>query len=152
MAAPQPTPSTVALTRVLHAPIARVFAACSQPALIARWLICSGDAGATATATNTLEVGGSYRIAMARDGDVFARIEGEYTDIAPPHRLAFTWRSANVGVQNSLVRIDLRDTGAGMTELRLTHAVDPASTDGQRFTVGWTQALAHLTTLLEDTQ
>jgi uncharacterized protein YndB with AHSA1/START domain len=145
-----PYPDTVTLTRLLHAPIERVFAACSQPALIARWLICCDADNGTATATNTLEVGGRYRVQMVRGGQVFAEVDGEYTDIAPPHRLAFTWRSANVGVQDSIVRIDLRDAGARTTELRLTHAVDPASLDGQRFAVGWTQALANLLTLMEE--
>ncbi len=143
------TQPTVTLTRVLRAPIERVFAACSQPELMARWLICCDNDHGTATATNTLEVGGRYRVEMARDGQVFARIDGEYIDIAFPHRLAFTWRSANVGVQDSVVCIDLRDTGAHTTELRLTHAVDPASLDGQRFAVGWNQALANLLKLME---
>lgn len=142
-------PDTVTLTRLLRAPIARVFAACSQPALIARWLICCDGDSSTATASNTLEVGGHYRVEMSRDGKVFAQVDGEYITIAAPHHLAFTWRSANVGVQDSIVRIDLRDTGAHTTELRLTHAVDPASLDGQRFAVGWTQALANLLKLME---
>ena len=149
-----PQAATVTLTRVLRAPIERVFAACSQPELIARWLICcdnnSDTATATATAANTLEVGGRYRIDMARGGQVFAQIDGEYLDIAAPNRLVFTWRSANVGVQDSVVTIDLRNAGADTTELRLTHAVDPASLDGQRFAVGWTQALANLLTLMEE--
>ncbi len=141
--------ATVTLTRVLRAPIERVFAACSQPELIARWLICCDSNSGTATATNTLEVGGRYRVDMVRDGKVFAQIEGEYIAIAAPHRLVFTWRSANVGVQDSVVHIDLRDAGAHTTELRLTHAVDPETLDGQRFTVGWTQSLANLLKLME---
>jgi uncharacterized protein YndB with AHSA1/START domain len=139
---------TITLTRVLRAPIERVFAACSQPTLFARWLICCDDG--TASGANDLQVGGRYSIEMARGGQVFARIDGEYLDIAAPHRLAFTWRSANVGVQDSIVRIDLRDAGAQTTELRLTHAVDPDSHDGQRLAVGWTQALANLMTLMEE--
>ena len=135
------------LTRLVHAPIERVFAACSQPELFSRWLICS-DNGA-ATATNALHVGGQYSVEMARDGQVFARIDGEYLAIAAPHRLVFTWRSANVSVQDSVVTIDLRDTGAHTTELRLTHAIAPDSVDGQRFAHGWTQALANLLNLME---
>ncbi|MES2951377.1 MAG: SRPBCC domain-containing protein [Pseudomonadota bacterium] len=143
--------TTLVLTRLLHAPIERVFAACSKPELFSRWLICcdNNSGTATATATNTLQVGGHYRVEMARDGQVFARIDGEYLAIAAPHHLVFTWRSENVSVQNSVVRIDLLDTGAGTTELRLSHAIDPDSHDGKRFTQGWTQALANLLKLME---
>jgi uncharacterized protein YndB with AHSA1/START domain len=138
---------TLVLTRVVQAPIERVFAACSQPELLSRWLICSDNG--TAAARNTLQVGGHYSVEMARDGQVFAKIDGEYLKITPPHHLAFTWRSANVGVQNSVVTIDLCDTGFRTTELRLTHAINPNSLDGRRFAHGWAQALTNLLHLME---
>lgn len=139
--------ATLVLTRLVHAPIERVFAACSQPELFSRWLICCDNG--TATASNALHVGGHYSVEMARDGQVFARIDGEYLDVVAPHHLVFTWRSANVGVQDSVVTIDLRDTGSSTTELRLTHAIDPDSLDGKRFAQGWTQALANLLNLMK---
>ncbi len=135
------------LTRLVRAPIARVFAACSQPELFARWLVCRDNG--TATASNALHVGGHYSVDMVRDGQVYARIDGEYLAITAPHRLVFTWRSANVGIQNSVVTIDLRDTGDNTTELRLTHAIDPDSHDGQRFASGWTRALDNLLKQME---
>src|SRR5262249_52863139 len=95
--------SSLSLTRMLPAPIAGVFEACTRPELMSVWLVCRADG--TATALNELKLGGSYRVEMTRDGQAIGGAYGEYLEIEAPRRLVFTWNSDNAGVRDSVVTI-----------------------------------------------
>ena len=140
--------SAVFVTRLMPAAIERVFAACSQPELLSRWLVCDENGGATTT--NEFRVGGRFRIDMKREGEFLGRTEGEYLEIVAPRRLVFTWSAPHVGVTTSVVTIELNAKGDEQTELRLTHSVDPATEAGARHARGWTTALANLNQFLEE--
>lgn len=142
------TTEKVVITRILPASIERVFAACSRPELLSRWLVC-GEHG-TATVTNEFQVGGRFHIAMQLPGGGVAGAEGEYVEIVPPRRLVFTWIAAHVGVASSVVTIDLAARGAEQTELRLIHSVDPCAVAGERHARGWTTALTTLHRFLKE--
>lgn len=137
----------LSLTRVLPAPIHRVFAACTQPELLAEWLVCSEQG--SAEAENELRVGGRFRVEMRSAGRVVGSAEGQYVAIDPPHLLVFTWSSPNVGVFGSTVTIELVSLSGDRTELRLTHDLEPSSEAGARHLRGWTISLGNLAHHLE---
>ena len=116
-AAPQ---HALVVTRLLPASPERVFAAWTTPAALCRWMSPYGEAEAEVDA----RVGGRFRIVMKGPGREIEHT-GEYRELDPPRRLAFTWRSEYTGPLPSLVTVDLRPVGDG-TEMTLTHAQLPA--------------------------
>jgi uncharacterized protein YndB with AHSA1/START domain len=133
--------SVVRVTRVLPAPIDRVFAAWSSAAMLSRWFVV--DPGWTAKAACDFREGGKYRVEMHRpDGTVFVCF-GEYLEIAPPRRLVFTWSSSPIVVTNSRVTLELAPSGTG-TALTLTHELLPDDDVGRAHASGWDGTLANL--------
>lgn len=134
--------TSVRVTRLLRAEIARVFDAWSDAERMARWFVV--DAGWTAKATNNFHVGGKYRIEMHRtDGTVFLA-HGEYLEIDPPRRLVFTWSSAVPAIERSVVTIELSPKGSASTELTLVHDLLPDTDEGRAHSIGWEGSLDNL--------
>ena len=105
------------IRRELPAPVEEVFKWWSEPDLLRQWMTPVG----TAEAEIDLRVGGKLRLVM-RDGDIAIEHLGEFVEIDPPRRLAFTWRSVYTGEEGSLVVVDLEPVGERATLLRLTHS------------------------------
>jgi uncharacterized protein YndB with AHSA1/START domain len=87
------TPSdglTLRLSRTLPASRSRVWDALADPEELARWW---GPKGFTTSSVDFVpRVGESYRIAMQPpDGELF-HLDGEFREVDPPSRLAFTFR------------------------------------------------------------
>lgn len=142
--APLPAPgTTVRLERLLPAPVAEVFAAWTDPALMARWLSPTGHA----EAKTDLRVGGKFTVTMIGD-DLRLEHTGEYLVIDPPRRLSFTWSSPYTGVHPSQVDVVLTDRGSS-TLLVVEHTRLPESTRTSH-EGGWVTILEHLRTLLKD--
>jgi uncharacterized protein YndB with AHSA1/START domain len=76
--------------RVFEAPIARVFAALTDPSELAKWW---GPVGFTTPGVRIdLRVGGSYRFTMQPpEGEAF-HLSGEFLEVQAPSRLRFTFR------------------------------------------------------------
>jgi len=75
------------LTRAFAAPPARVFAAWTRPELLMRWYGARG--WRLVECTVDLRVGGAWRF-VNRHPKGEAAFHGEYLEIVPPSRLAFT--------------------------------------------------------------
>ena len=135
------------MTRVLPAPRPLVFKACTEPSELAKWW---GPRGFTAPGIELeLRVGGSYRIAMQPpDGDLFY-LSGEFVEVDPPARLAYTfrWEDPDPDDRETLVTLLLGDLGQS-TELLFTQGV--FATEGRRalHDQGWTDGLDRLHELL----
>jgi uncharacterized protein YndB with AHSA1/START domain len=132
--------------RHYKAGIAAVYAACTDPEQMKRWM---APAGAVRESEVTLDVrvGGRYRIVMhSPDGETH-RVSGEYREVVPPHRLVYTWAWESTPERLSLVTIELRAAGDG-TELVLTHQrlADRAARD--RHLEGWKTCLDMLGNLI----
>ncbi|HEU0072709.1 MAG TPA: SRPBCC domain-containing protein [Dehalococcoidia bacterium] len=104
------------ITRVLEAPIERVFAAWTDPAQMARWFFVQETW--SADVENDLRVGGAFSIKMRAEDGLQFDCGGVYQEIEPPTRLVFSWTS--YAVADTRVTIELRDAG-GATELTLIH-------------------------------
>jgi uncharacterized protein YndB with AHSA1/START domain len=143
--------SRVAIRRRLAAPCAKVFAAFVDPALVARWLRPSPEVGLRVLHYDFRE-GGSYRFAydVAAGHTVF--IGGAYREIAPPHRIVFSWLieppDEHSGIE-SQVTVTLTPSG-GATELLIHHDNFGRADAEARHAQGWAGALDHLGALLAE--
>jgi uncharacterized protein YndB with AHSA1/START domain len=133
----------VRLERLLPAPVAEVFAAWTDPALMAKWLSPTGYAEVEADP----RVGGHFRVAMISD-DVRIEHTGVYLTNEPPHQLSFTWLSPYTGGHATQVDLTLAARGEA-TLLVLTHQQLPDKTRSSHAD-GWGRILERLAALLAD--
>jgi uncharacterized protein YndB with AHSA1/START domain/predicted pyridoxine 5'-phosphate oxidase superfamily flavin-nucleotide-binding protein len=114
---------SVALVRRLQASAAEVYAAWTEPKLVARWL--APDAGYVVAVTNDLRAGGGYRIdGIDKNGNAYV-ISGTYLALATDRQVVLSWRYEGPAValrgDASTVCADLRSLGPDQTELTVTH-------------------------------
>lgn len=99
--------NTIRLRRSVPAPAAKVFAAWTTPAIVAKWW--DPDGRPLRECQIDLRPGGAFRFVHEQHGGGFA-FEGTYRDIAAPHRLAFVAMGAE-----GLVEFVERDGRTDMT-------------------------------------
>jgi uncharacterized protein YndB with AHSA1/START domain len=135
------------MKRVLHAPRSVVFRALTEPELLAKWW---GPHGFTSPSVETdLRVGGQYRILMQPpEGDAFY-LTGEFRDVDPPARLAYTfrWEDPTPDDRETVVTLSLRDLGEA-TELLFTQAGFATERRRALHRAGWTDGFERLRELL----
>jgi uncharacterized protein YndB with AHSA1/START domain len=138
------------LTRILPAPRATVYRALSDPGELAKWW---GPRGFTAPSVEFDPRGGSgYRIAMQPpNGDLF-HLSGEFREVDPPARLAFTfrWDPPDPDDRQTVVTLSLQDRGE-WTELRLTQGEFATDERLALHQAGWTESLERLEQVLGET-
>jgi uncharacterized protein YndB with AHSA1/START domain len=143
------TPGDIVLDLERTVPASReaVWRALTEPEKLAKWW--GPDGFTTPSIELDLRVGGAYRFAMQPpEGDLF-HLSGEFTEVEPPSRLAYTfvWDPPNPDDRETVAtlsldqdgdsaRVSLRQ-GAFATEERLALHRD-----------GWTQSLEKLAALL----
>ncbi len=107
------------LRRILPARRAAAYRVLSDPEELSKWW---GPRGFTAPSVEfDPRVGGSYRIAMQPpDGDLF-HLSGEFREVDPPARLAYTfrWDPPDPDDRQTVVTLSLQDR-VGRTEVLLT--------------------------------
>ena len=133
---------------MLEVPRESVFRALTDPAALATWW---GPAGFT---TQVLEldlgVGGRYRFAMRpSDGDLF-HLTGEFIEVDPPRRLAysFRWEEPAPDDQDTVVRLTLEAPAHGGTGLSLRQGEFATGARLALHEKGWTESLVKLRRLL----
>jgi uncharacterized protein YndB with AHSA1/START domain len=112
---------TLRMERTFAAPAQRVFEAFTSEEVMRRWWHAAPD-WETPEASVDLRVGGRVRVVM-RDPDSDARYggAGQYVEIDPPRRLAFTWVWDDDRHQlEQLIEIDFEESG-GVTTVHFTH-------------------------------
>ena len=124
-----------------------VFEALTDPDKLAKWW---GPGGFTSPSIELdLRVGGGYRIAMQPpEGELFY-LSGEFREIDPPRRLAYTfrWEDPDPDDQETLATLSLRDQGES-TGLVLHQG--PFATEPRRalHDAGWTDSFERLHQLI----
>jgi len=135
------------LERVLPGPRPVVFAALTEPDELTRWW---GPHGFTIPSADfSACVGDRYRIEMRpADGDAF-HVSGEFREVQPPSRLAYTfvWEPPDADDRETLVTLSLRDLGES-TEVVLNQR--PFKTKQRRalHSDGWSESFDKLERLL----
>jgi uncharacterized protein YndB with AHSA1/START domain len=135
------------LTRVFRAARSGVFGAFSDPMQLAKWW---GPEGFTIPSLGFQpRVGGHYRIEMQPpEGDRFY-LAGEFLELDPPARLAYTfvWEDPAPDDVETVVGLSFRDLSEA-TEVALTHG--PFKTEARRalHRDGWTDSFDKLERLI----
>ena len=138
---------TLELTRVLPAARSVVFGSFSDPTQLAEWW---GPEGFTTLSLSFQpRVGGRYRIEMQPpEGDPFY-LAGQFRELEPPTRLAYTfvWEDPDPDDVQTMVGLSFRDLGEA-TAVALTQG--PFRTEARRalHRDGWTDSLDKLEHLL----
>ncbi len=124
-----------------------MFRALSTPAELARWW---GPEGFTIPSLEfSPRVGERYRIEMQPpEGDPFY-LTGEFREVDPPARLAFTfaWEQPDPDDVETLVELSLRDLGES-TEVVLTQRAFRTEARRELHRQGWTDSFDKLEKLL----
>ncbi|MCL4245778.1 MAG: SRPBCC domain-containing protein [Candidatus Dadabacteria bacterium] len=130
--------AVVIVKRVIKADPGRVFEAFTKPEIMSRWFY--GMENGTSEVSNTLEVGGGFRINMRSPDGAEYMHTGEYRDIQPNERLVFTWNSDYA--QDTVVTVSFRPVPDG-TEVTIEHELLTAS-EREPHRRGWTVCVNNL--------
>lgn len=135
--------------RFLPFPLTLVYRALTEPSEVARWW---GPRGFSVPNIDfDLVIGGSYRIAMQPpDGEIFY-LSGEFIEVSPPVRLAYTfrWSPPDPDDREMVVELSLEEWPGG-TEVRLIHS--GFLTEGRRtlHEAGWKESFERLEKMLTE--
>lgn len=135
------------LERSFPVPRAAVYRALTDPEQLGRWW---GPSGFTAPSVEfDPQAGGAYRIAMQPpDGDLF-HLSGEFREVVPPARLAYTfvWDPPHPDDRTTIVVLALEDRGEETVVLLVQGGF---ATQERRalHEAGWTESLERLQRLL----
>jgi uncharacterized protein YndB with AHSA1/START domain len=138
----QQTEMPLVVRRTVAAPVAQVYRAWTDPALVSRW--SWGSRHETLSMALDCRPGGHWHHEIRnRDNGETWTFDGVFEEVVPNRRLVHTffWRSGK-GVEEgpSLVAIDFVDLGPGSTEVVISHSrLATTSRDGTR--QGWEDIL-----------
>jgi uncharacterized protein YndB with AHSA1/START domain len=121
------------LDRTYPATPDRVYAYFTDPRLMARWFCPNPDL--TTTCDLDVRPGGSWRVVMGSHV-----VAGSYLEVAPPHRLAFTFDWEHDDDEPTTVTVEITPAEEG-TRLVLTHT-ETGPTGGHQ--EGWALSFARL--------
>jgi uncharacterized protein YndB with AHSA1/START domain len=135
------------MRRALPAPRTRVYRAMADPEELGKWW---GPRGFTSNAVDfDLSIGGRYRIAMQPpDGDLF-HLAGEFREVNPPARLAYTfrWEPADPDDRETVATLSLEERGSE-TEVQLDQGEFATEERRALHEGGWTDSFDRLEELL----
>ena len=127
--------------RVIRAPIEQVFAALTDPDVMAQWFF--HEAGGSAEVEMDPVVGGTFSILMRGSGDSELSATGEFLAVVRPNRLVLTWNTYLI--TDATVTIELHEMGDA-THLQLRHELPTELHEPHR--TAWVAVLANLDVLL----
>ncbi|HET9618824.1 MAG TPA: SRPBCC domain-containing protein [Pseudolabrys sp.] len=133
---------SLTIRRRFKAPPARVYAAWTEPAQIARWF--GPGKVEIVDAVFETRAGGRFAIrARSPDTGEDHNVSGVVKEAVPNAKVVYTWAWQSTPDRQSLVTVEFRPDGGG-TLLTLTHEqfADEAARD--RHNMGWTGALDKL--------
>ncbi|MFE5759429.1 SRPBCC domain-containing protein [Streptomyces massasporeus] len=138
----------VRLRRALDGSCPAVFRELTDPRELARWW---GPDGFTIPSVESdLRPGGAYRIAMRPpEGELFYLV-GEFLEVEPPERLAYTfrWEDPDPEDRETVVTLSLHDIDAARSELVLDQGDFASERRRALHEEGWSQGLGKLGELL----
>ena len=127
--------TSLQVRRVYDVPIAKVYAAWTDPEQVKHWMGPSDDFGETEV-TSEFRVGGRYRIVMHAPSGELHKVGGTYREIVPNKKLVYTWAWESTPDRESLVTVEFKPSGNG-TELIVTHEQFADSDARDKHQQGW---------------
>ena len=127
---------SVEVSKVINAPIEKVFKAWIDPAQMSQWYHPEGMT--TTDVANNAVKDGKYTFVM-KWGDKTFPHKGKYLEVDEPNRLVFTWND-----EKSTVAIDFTQVGDNQTEVRLVHAGFADEQSHGNHSKGWVGTLNNL--------
>ena len=118
MEIPQMTDLTVNVSKIIHAPIEKVFDAWLSPKMLSLFMM-PVPGMAKSDVINDAREGGEFTIIM-HVGDEDLPHKGKYLEIKRPDKLVFTWVS-HCSVDNSVVTIKFSKLDDNKTKILLSH-------------------------------
>ena len=144
-------PRTVVMVRTLGAPVARVYAAWTEAALLARWMAPAPYR--VLEAETDPRPGGIYRVKVVGPSGDEHLTTGEFLELVPDRRVVQSWLYAGAFGRDdapSCLTVDLRALGPALTEVTLTHDRIPDTEAYAHLDEGWAACLDALETLLDE--
>lgn len=140
------TTHSLQVRRTIPASPQRVYQAWTDPKILADWFAPSADFTTIVHGADA-RVGGAYRIEMRNASGASHIAVGEYRELVPGKRLAFTWRWAEkAGMTETLVTVEFQPEGT-QTVVVLTHTLFQTPADRDDHTKGWNGCLSRLAAL-----
>lgn len=112
------TDLTVNITKIIHAPIEKVFDAWLNPEMLSLFMMPMSGMPPSEVENDACE-GGNFTIIM-HSGDDKLPHTGEYLEINRPYKLVFTWVS-RCSIDNSTVTLNFTKIDENKTNLSLSH-------------------------------
>lgn len=139
------TDLTVNVSKIIHAPIDRVFDAWLSPKTLSQFILPMPGMPQPQVETDARE-GGEFTIVM-KVGDDKIPHTGKYLEIKRPNKLAFTWKSP-FSTDGSTVTLHFSDLGGSKTNVELSHIkfIDEESRENHEG--GWGNILECLNDIL----
>jgi uncharacterized protein YndB with AHSA1/START domain len=149
--APSPDPTVLRVERTINAPPQVLFDAWTSPEVLRRWWPAGAD-WQTPVAEVDPRVGGRLRLVMrSPDGEEFGG-SGEYVEMRPPERLAFTWtwdgHEGHEGTQ--LIEVEFTERRDGTTTMVLTNRGLRDEEAKRTHREGWEASFDNLERVLAD--
>ena len=136
---------SLTIKRRLNAPPAKVYAAWTDPAQLARWFGPAETVPGSVKAELDVRVGGCFRASFTYN-DEYHEVGGVYREVVPNQKLVFTWAWHSTPERESLVTITIKPDGAGsLLTLHHEQFFDEAARDGHNR--GWSGSLDKLEAL-----
>ena len=132
---------TLTLTERFAAPVERVFDAWSSSTEVSRWF-APGDMRVP-EANIDFRPGGRYRIVMQETDGAQHIVTGEYHEIVPNRRLAFTWQWEGSDAV-TFVELEFNAIDAQRTDLKLVHTRFATEEQRDHHGKGWGGCLVNL--------
>ena len=136
---------TLTTTKIIDAPVERVFDAWLDPEMLAKFMI-PGDGMTVSKVETDAQVGGRFTIVMV-SGEKEMPHAGTYLEIEPHSKLSFTWE-APWSAEGSSVEILFKRIGDAKTEIQLTHVKFSDEESRDSHLGGWNAILRKLAEIL----
>jgi uncharacterized protein YndB with AHSA1/START domain len=142
--APVIVPPSLTTARRLKAPVEKVFAAWTDPKILAQWW--GPHHTRVVEAAMDVREGGGFRIVLGEANGARHEISGRYVTVEPNARLVFTWAWSIAPERQSRVTISFRAVADG-TEVTVLHDMFADADTATRHRRGWTESLDRLVLL-----
>lgn len=126
----------IEITRTFDASREAVWREWTEPERFADWFGGTANEVPISSVTMDVRVGGAWRLIMrTQRGEILWN--GEYREVTPPERIAFTLTDEPPPADYALITVELADLGDGRTEMRFEQRGPMPPEQIRAATAGW---------------